>query len=53
MCLWAAFTRADPQSTKKDSQFKQLFVLSGSAGVKAAHKNIYEIDPMNLDDRHF
>ena len=44
MCLRAAFTRADPKSTKKDSQVKQLFALSGPASVKAARKHIDEID---------
>ena len=33
------------QKQKRDSQVKQLLALSGSAGVKAAHKNIDEIDP--------
>jgi len=30
---------------QKDSQVKQLFALSGSAGVKAARKHVDEIDP--------
>ena len=30
---------------QKDSQVKQLFKLFASAGVKAAHKHIDEIDP--------
>ena len=30
---------------QKDSQVKLLFALSGSAGIKAARKNIDEIDP--------
>ena len=31
----------------KDSHVKQLFVLSGSAWVNAAHKHVDEIDPRN------
>ena len=38
--LQAAFTRTDPKSAKKDSQVTQLFVLLGSALVKAAHKHV-------------
>ena len=30
---------------QKDNQLKQLFALSGSAGIKALHKHIDEIDP--------
>ena len=44
-CLPTAFTRADPKSAKKDSQFKQLFALLGSAHVKAGHKHVDKIDP--------
>ena len=33
------------QKRKKDSQLKQLFALLGSAGIKAAHKHVDEIDP--------
>ena len=36
--LQAAFKRADPKSAKKTVK-KQLFVLSGSAGIKAAGVN--------------
>ena len=32
---------------QKDSQFKQLFALLGSAGVKAACEHVDEIDPMS------
>jgi len=42
--LHAAFTQADPESAKKDSQVKQLFALSGSASVKAGHKHVDEIE---------
>ena len=41
----AAFMRTDPKSTKKDSQLKWPFLLSGSVGVKAAPKHVDEIDP--------
>ena len=34
-----------PKSEKKDSQVKQLFVLLGSVRVKAARKQVDEIDP--------
>ena len=44
-CLPTAFTRADPKSAKKDSQFKQLSALLGSAHVKAGHQHVDEIDP--------
>ena len=40
-----SFYTSRSQKHKKDSQVKQLFVLSGSAGVKAARKHIDEIDP--------
>ena len=36
---------ADPKSAKKVSQVKQLFVLLGSASLKAAHKHVDEIQP--------
>jgi hypothetical protein len=39
---------ADPKSAKKDSQVKQLFALLGSACVKAACKDVDEIDPSSL-----
>ena len=32
----------------KNSQLKQLFLLSGSEGVKAAHKHNDEIDPLEF-----
>ena len=43
--LQAAFMSTDPKSGKKDHDVKQLFTLLGSAGIKAAHKHVYEIDP--------
>ena len=33
------------KSAKQDSQVKQLFALSGPAHVKAANKQVDEIDP--------
>ena len=36
--------RADFKSAKKDSQFKQLLGVLGSARVRAAHKYIGKID---------
>jgi len=39
-----AFTLADPNSVKF-SQVADLLALLGSAGVKAARKNVGEIDP--------
>ena len=36
------------QKCKQDSQLKQLLVLSGSAGIKAAHKLVDEIDPLGF-----
>ena len=37
--------------SKNDCQLKQLFALSGSAGVKAAHKLVDEIDPTSASRR--
>ena len=34
------------RKNKKDSQLKQLFTFLESAGVKAAHKHVDEIDPI-------
>ena len=34
---------------KKGSPIKQLFALLGSAGVKAACKQVGEIDPWHID----
>ena len=39
------------QKCKHDSQFKQLFALLGSAGIKAASKHIDEIDPRSPTPR--
>ena len=41
--LRAAFTYENPKSAK--SQVKQLFVLLGSARIKASRKLVDEIDP--------
>ena len=41
------------QKCKKDSQLKQLFVLLGSASVKAARKLIDEVDPVAPEDQRF
>ena len=46
--LRAAFTHADPKIAKKDIQLKQLFLLSGSACVKAARKHVDKIDPRSV-----
>ena len=43
-----SFYKHRSQKLKKDSQHKQLFALSGSAGVKAARKLVDEIDPRSL-----
>ena len=32
---------------QKNSQVKQLFALTGSAGVKAAHRHVGEIEPLS------
>ena len=42
--LGAAFTHANPKE-QKDSQFKWLFALSGSACAKAMRQHDDEIDP--------
>ena len=41
----AAFMHSDPKSAKKTVKSSSFFTLSGSAGVKAAHKFVDEIDP--------
>ena len=43
--LQPAFRLEDPKSAKKDSQVKPLLSLSGSKWVKAARKDVDEIDP--------
>ena len=53
LSLWKIFcTRGERRcqfhqhfNEQKDSQVKQLFVLSGSALVKAVHLHVDEIDP--------
>ena len=44
----SSFYTRRSQKLKKDSQVKQLFALSGSAGVKAVHEHVDEIDPSHL-----
>ena len=39
------------QKRKKDSHVKQLFALLGSACVKAASKNVDEIDPWSVTSK--
>jgi len=39
---------ADPKITKKDTQVRQIFSLMGSVEVKAAHKHVDEIDPLEV-----
>ena len=41
----SSFYARRAQKPKKDSQLKQLFLLLGSAGVRAARKHVDEIDP--------
>ena len=43
--IYAQLLRTQIPKAQKDSQLKQLFALSGSAGVKAARKHVDEIDP--------
>ena len=38
----------EPKSTKEDGQLKQLFLLPGSAPVKAVRKHDDEIDPRSF-----
>ena len=45
-CTHSFYTQRS-QKRKKDSQLKQLFAHSGSAGIKSARKYIDEIDPRN------
>ena len=57
--FYAQLLRAHIPKAQKDSQLKQLFALPGSAGVKAGHKHIDDIDPWrpsykrNLDQISF
>jgi len=46
--LCSAFTSADPKSSKGYWQHNWIFMLLGSAGVRAAHKLVGEIDPCTL-----
>ncbi len=41
--LWAAFTRADPESAKKTLKLWVFFALSGSARVKAACRTLMKL----------
>ena len=41
--LRAAFTRADPKSTKKTVKLSSFFALLGSARVKAARKMLVKL----------
>jgi len=43
--LRAAFTLADPKSTKKTVKSSSFFALSGSVSVKAAHKMLMKLTP--------
>ena len=47
----AQFLRSQIPKAQKDSQLKQLFVLLGSASVKAASKHVDEIDPRSQSFR--
>ena len=42
--FYVQLLRSQSPKANKDSQVKQLFVLSGSAGIKAARKHVDEID---------
>ncbi len=50
---WTFYTQlfacTEPKSVKKDSQFVSLFMLSGSARAKAAHKYVGEIYPRSRE----
>ena len=46
----SSFYTSRSQKCKKDSQVKQLFVLSGSLRVKAACTHVGEIDPCAPDN---
>ena len=41
----AAFTHADPKSSKKTVKLSSFIALLGSARVKTARKHVDEIDP--------
>jgi len=46
--LQAAFTRTDPKSAKKTDNLTVFFAHLGSVHVKAARKNVDEIDTYPL-----
>jgi len=47
--LRSAFRCSDPKSAKKTDGLTVCFVLLGSTCIKAAQKNVGEIDPRNKD----
>ena len=50
--VYMPFLLTQIPKAQKDSQLKPLFALSGSAGVKAAHEHVDEIDPRSVT-KHF
>ena len=46
--LRAAFTRADPKSAKKLLELNDFFSLLGSAPVKAAHRMLVKLTPIEV-----
>ena len=45
--FYTQFLRVQIPKAQKDSQLEQLFELLGSAGIKAVHKHIDEIKPLD------
>ncbi len=45
ICLCTEFTRANPQSAKRQSSNQCLFRLLGSSRTKAAHKMFVKLTP--------
>jgi len=43
--LQATFARTDPKSAEKAVKLLVFFVLSGSAGSKAAHRTLMKLNP--------
>ena len=51
-CLREAFVRTDPKNIKIKSSCHYLFVLLGSAHVKALHKMLMKLTP-DFENKHF
>jgi len=46
--LQAAFTHANPKSSKKTAKLSVFFALSGSGGAKLAHRTLMKLTPVSV-----